>query len=190
MRGYERIIDLALPITSLEPRVDGTPWRGMGWLEVAVAMASLTREGSDLLRALYLDDPRALRHTLDRLVVSLSGNPGLSISMQHAIAATSFQAFASQRPCVTCAGLGTVSIREHDEMDEDGVWTHCETAIVECPSCGGEGVDYVELRAVREMLEVGELVFENLVAVPFLDCYEQVRNWHDDAVAKLARRIR
>jgi hypothetical protein len=190
MATYERIIDLAMPITSFEPRMDGTPLQGLGWLEVAAALAHVPAPGADLLRALYLDDARALRRTLRRLRVSLSGNPALSSAMAEALALASVQAFAMQRPCQVCNGFGSIPVAAHDEMDEDGTWTHHEKCVVECYRCEGEGLDYIDLGVVQSMLRVGPQVWEKLVAIPFLDCYEQLRQWDSQAKAILARRIR
>jgi hypothetical protein len=190
MAGIERLTDLAAPIASLEPRVDGTPLRGLGWLEVAAAMAKLPRAGADLLRCLYLDDRHALARTLKRLVVRLSGSPGLSVSLQHAVAAATLQAFMAMRPCRACGGHGFIHIAESEEMDECGVWTTVPAVNEQCAACDGQGIDHLDVAAVCALLEVGEQTWEMLLREPFQNGYRELRHLHDQASAILTRRLR
>lgn len=190
MAGIERLTQLATPIASLEPRVDGTPLRGLGWLEVAAAMAQLTSAGADLLRALYLDDRHALARTLKRLVVSVSGSPGLSVSMQHAIAAGVLQAFIAMRPCAHCGGHGFLYTAESQEMNDAGEWSSVPAVHAACPVCAGEGMDHLSAGAARGLLEVGEQTWELLVREPFLKSYRELRHLHEQAAATLTRRLK
>lgn len=190
MAGIDRLTDLTIRAASLEPRVDGTPVRGVGWLETAALMGKLPTAGANVLRALYLHDARALRHTLDMLVVRLSGRPGLSISMQHAIAAASFQALVAMRPCEACGGHGFLHIAESEEMDEHGVWVTTPASNDGCDVCAGEGLSHVDANAVRDMLEVGRDTWDLLVGEPFRDCYRELRHLHEQAVSKFSSRIR
>jgi hypothetical protein len=188
--SIERLTDLAAPIASLEPRVDGTPLRGLGWLEVAAAMAKLSGEGADLLRCLYLDDRHALARTLKRLVVRLSGSAGLSVSMQHALAAASLQAFFAMRPCQKCGGHGFIHTAEIQEMDEHGEWSTVPAVNETCAACDGQGMDHLDVGAVCALLEVGEQTWEMLVREPFQRTYRELRQLHDQSAAILSRRLR
>lgn len=190
MAGIDRLTDLASPIASLEPRVDGTPLRSMGWLEVAAAMGALRSEGADLLRCLYLDDRTALRRTLRRLVVSVSGSAGLSVSMQHELAAVALQAFMSMRPCETCGGHGHVYMAGTCELDEEGELIETAGVMQECPTCLGDGADHVKGEAVREMLGVSNETWAILLMGPFVKLYREIRHWHEQAASQLARRMR
>jgi hypothetical protein len=171
MSGFERLTDLSIHASSMEPRVDGTPLRGLGWVEIAATMASLPSEGGDLLRATYLDDHHALARTVKRLTVRLSGSAALSPEMRAALAVTVVQAFFSLRTCGTCDGHG--HLRGHL-----------------CPTCLGECVDHLRPDAIRAMLEVSEPVWDALLAVPFGELYRELLSWHEVARAMLERRVR
>jgi hypothetical protein len=145
--------------------------RGLGWLEIAAAMAKLAPEGCDLLRALYLTDRHALSRTLKRLKVRLSGRAGLSQRMCEELATVTLQAFVSMRTCGICEGAGHI---------EDQT----------CPGCGGEGVDHLQPSAVRSMLGVSPEVWEALTRGPFEELYGELRMWHEQARVKLARVVR
>lgn len=190
MAGIERLTDLAIHAASLEPRVDGTPLRGLGWLEVAASMAKLPSAGADLLRCVYLDDRHALARTLKRLVVSVSGSPGLSVSMQHVIAAAVLQAFVSMRPCAQCGGHGVIYTPETEEMDASGEWTIVPASREPCAVCEGEGMDHLGVAAVRALVGVEEQTWEMLVREPFQNEYRELRRLHDQSSAILARRLR
>lgn len=171
MSGFERLTDLSIHASSMEPRVDGMPLRGLGWLEIAATMASLPREGSDLLRATYLDDRHALARTLKRLTVRLSGRTALSPDMKTALAMTAMQAFCGMRTCGTCEGHGHLG-------------GHM------CPTCLGERVDHLRPDAIRAMLGVSEPVWDALLAVPFGELYRELLVWHEVARAMLERKVR
>lgn len=186
--GIDRIVELAAPVASLEPRVDGTPLRELGWVEVAAAMARLSSAEADLMRALYLGDTRALRRCLSRLVVSFCGSP-MSEDMRAAVAVVTMQAFSAQRPCEHCNGHGYVYREACEEMNEQGEWTETAAGLEECGHCEATGIDYVSLGSVRELLDVSAEVFDALIQAPFLEAYRTVRGWHDTAASRLARRI-
>ena len=190
MAGIDRLTDLTIRAASMEPRVDGTPIKGVGWLETAAAMGKLKPEQSDVVRALYLHDTSALRRVLARQVVSLSRRAGLSVSMQHALAAASFQALVSLRPCGQCDGRGHLYTPEFTEMDENGDWLVTPAVETECVACEGEGLDHVEASALRELLGVGLDVWQKLVGEPFRDSYRDLRHLHEQAAAILQRRLR
>lgn len=171
MSGFERLTELGIRAASMEPRVDGTPLRGLGWLEIAAAMASVPGEASDLLRAAYLCDRHALARTLKRLAVRVSGSAAVSAEMASALAVTAMQAFMSMRTCGTCDGSGRLS-------------GHV------CPSCGGAKVDHLPASAVRTMLEVSEPVWEALLAEPFGELYRELLVWHETGRAVLERKVR
>jgi hypothetical protein len=188
--GIERLTDLTTPIASLEPRVDGTPLRGLGWLEVAAVMAKLPGAGADLMRCVYLDDRHALARTLKRLVVSVSGSPGLSVSMQHALAAAILQAFMAMRPCAHCGGHGFIHTAEIQEMNDAGEWATIPAVNEVCSTCDGQGIDHLSVGAVQSLMEVGEQVWEMLLREPFQNGYRELRHLHEQASAILTRRLR
>jgi hypothetical protein len=190
MAGIDRLTDLTIRAASMEPRVDGNPVRGVGWLETAAAMGKMKPEASDVVRALYLHDAPSLRRVLARLVVRLSGKAGLSAAMQHALAAASFQALVALRPCAHCDGLGRLHTPEIVELDDTGDWLITPAVDVPCVECEGEGLDHVDASAVRDMLGVGVDVWELLVGEPFRECYRDLRHLHEQAAATLQRRLR
>ncbi|NUX58684.1 hypothetical protein [Paraburkholderia youngii] len=190
MAGIDRLTDLAAPIANLEPRVDGTPLRSLGWIEVAAALAKLTDAGADLLRAVYLDDAGALARTLGRLKVSFSGTPGLSVDMREALAVATLQAYIAMRPCQHCNGRGFVHTPATQEMDDAGEWSSVPAFDTECGHCHGQGMDHIELGSVQLLLGVSEPVWEALLREPFQLAYRELRHTHEQASAILARRLR
>ena len=180
MAGFERLTDLAIPIAGLEPRVDGTPLRGLGWLEVAAVMGKLPPDGCDLLRALYLHDRHALARTLKRLWLSLHRYSVMSDDMRRALAVAALQAFVVMRPCVGCDGAGHIQMEfENGEVKREV-----------CGLCEGDGFDHLAPEAVCDMVGVGPQVWSALIAEPFGELYRELRDMHEHAKNLLERRVK
>lgn len=188
--SIDRLTELSLRVASLEPRVDGTPLRSLGWLEVAAAMAKLPRAGADLIRCMYLDDRHALARTLKRTKVRLCGIAPLSEELAQQLAMNTLQAFMAMRPCVKCGGHGFIHTAGYVELDEDGDWHEVPASNTACDACGGQGFDHVELDAVRVLVGVTAQTWELLVREPFLLAYRELLHLHEEASGILSRRLR
>lgn len=187
--AFDRIPELTIGISGLEPRVDGTPVKGAGWEEIAGALGAVSREGADLVRAVYLHEPAALRRTRDRLL-EISQRHGMSEGLREPLVMATLHAFVAMRPCRFCHGDGRIKIAAHYTIDgETGECKHHKVKWEACGACHGDGYDHVSVSQVQLMLRVGVEVWEMLLADAYRDMYEWLRAQHDEARSILIRKV-
>lgn len=168
--GFERLVSLAVKVPSLESRVDGSKIRGLGTLEVEAALAKIPPEGSELLRAIYLNDSGAMRKTIARL-----GRADYDLTL------CTLRAFAAMRPCGKCGGAGTIRLASVHRLLDTGEWEDRKARRITCPLCLGDGFDHVGHTAVQLMMGVTVEEWEERYAKRFVWMYETLRSWHDEA---------
>lgn len=187
--GFERLSELAIKVSGFDPRTDGTPVPGMGWPEIAAALGSVTAEGSDLLRAIYLNDATSGRRVFTRIEHDITQWPGVSAEMGTALALSTLRAFAAMRPCQKCGGAGSVTIPARSVLQDDGKWKRQKKQRLKCDACNGDGFNHLNAGAVQLMMKVSAEVWEALLYQPYLVAYRQLRDWHDEARTTLIMRI-
>lgn len=187
--GFERLSELAIKVSGFDPRTDGTPVPGMGWPEIAAALGSVTAEGSDLLRAIYLNDATSGRRVFTRIEQDIVQWPGVSAEMGTALALSTLRAFAAMRPCPQCGGAGHLWIPERHVLQDDGKWKRQKKQKQMCGACDGDGFNHLNASTVQLMMKVSAEVWEALLYEPYAEAYKTLRQWHDDARATLIDRI-
>lgn len=187
--GFERLSELAINISGFEPRVDGTPIRGVGWPEVAAALGSVPAAGADLMRAVYLHDAQCLRRTRDRLN-DIVKRFGMSEGLREPLVMATLHAFVAMRPCRFCQGDGRIRIAAFDTMDgETGKWEHHKARWETCTACKGDGYDHVHWSSVQLALRVSVETWEALLCEPYREMYAWLREQHDGARSILIQRM-
>lgn len=187
--AFDRLTELSIRIPGLEPRVDGTPIKGAGWEEIASALGHVSREGSDLVRAVYLHEADSLRRTRDRLM-EIGWRYGMGEALREALVMATLHAFVSMRPCRFCHGEGRIRHAAHETLDaESGEWTSHKAKWEDCEACGGDGFDHVSASQVQLMLHVGVEVWDMLLRDAYHEMYHWLREQHDEARNILMRKV-
>jgi hypothetical protein len=186
----DRLPELSIRASSFDPRVDGDPIRGLGWVEMAAALAGVPPEASDLVRALYLLEQPAMNRTHARLLEILS-QFALTQGLREEMAISILRAYAAMRPCRFCNGEGRHWHSGFWVIHDDGTPPRkVRGKWVSCVPCKGDGYDHVQASAVQLMMRVSAELWEELLVEPFGFCYDWLRETHDTARRIIASRTR
>lgn len=188
--SIDRLPELSIRASNFDPRVDGDPIRGLGWVEIAAALAGVPTEASDLVRAIYLLEQPAMNRTHARLLEILAQFP-LTPGLRESMAAAILRAYAAMRPCRFCNGEGRHWHVGFMVIHDDGTPPRkVRGHWVACVPCHGDGYDHIQASAVQLMMRVSAELWESLLVEPFGFSYDWLRELHDTARRIIAIRTR
>lgn len=176
--NFEKLAGMAIGVSGFVERVAGTPVKETDWTDMAQALGKCKPDEADLLRAIYLNEVKAMRRVVDRL---RQGPARIDHAwrLSRDLAFCTLRAFAAMRPCEHCEGEGRVRMPGGMRLNLDtGEWVSIVPGWKGCSWCRADGYTHVKPDAVREMMGVSVQVWEMLLAQPFTESYEQVREWH------------
>ena len=176
--NFERLSGLTTGVSGFTERVSGTPMKESDWTDIAQAIGKCTPEQAALLRAIYLHDVSATRSVVETLAAGKACIRASAL-LSRDLAFSTLRAFAAMRPCEHCQGEGRVRMQPSMQLDMDsGEWIAVKGGWKDCSWCRADGYTHIHPLEVQRMLGVSLQVWDMLLAQPFAEAYEQLREWH------------